>query len=793
MKNKLPFLKCVLVGLIIMIFVNPSLLKSQNGINLIGTFEGEMPSYWGIGNEPAGSQLSWATDESRSMGRSLKIQKEATSETAYWESDNMVDFWADRHFKDVDLKFGAYYKTMNVNTDPANDDEKWYISYTFYDEAGSEIGTRKFELDQSVASTEGWVADTTDVGEIVLPVDAWTTIITFVGGKDATGSVWADDFILTGRDGWGGGIWNNTVGVPTGWIYWLPGAAGDLIGNGYGNTVVTTEEAHSGLHSLKFDLPFDRAPQDAFVGTKRMLLNPEETASVKSVKPLLTLTDDITALTDISAGDVLRVSVWVKAENLVPDSAAAYPVTWAVGFTYGFFKSNGNNDGFNNVDGYPVDMQFVFPAVEYFDWTQYYIDITVPDSPEAKAIAIRLHPYSRFTGTIFFDDLSIEKLDIPKIAEIGSFEGDMPSYWGIGSEPAGSQLTWAMDESRSMGRSLKIQKEATSETAYWESDNMVDFWADRHFKDVDLKFGAYYKTMNVNTDPANDDEKWYISYTFYDEAGSEIGTRKFELDQSVASTEGWVADTTDVGEIVLPVDAWTTIITFVGGKDATGSVWADDFILTGRDGWGGGIWNNTVGVPTGWIYWLPGAAGDLIGNGYGNTVVTADEAYTGLHSLKFDLPFDRAPQDAFVGTKRFYLNKNGTVPTKANVTSKDFTMLNNAKAGDVLRISVMVKAENLVPDSAAAYPVTWAVGFTYGFFKSDGNNDGFNNVDGYPVDMQFVFPAVQSFDWTPYFIDIEVPENPEAKCIAVRLHPYSRFTGTVWFDDLQIEVIDVVF
>ena len=70
--------------------------------------------------------------------------------------------------------------------------------------------------------------------------------------------------------------------------------------HGYENTRVTKEEAHTGLHSLKFDLPFDRQPHDAFIGSRRVEFD-------EGVVP----------------GDIVRISVWIKAENLVPDSAAA--------------------------------------------------------------------------------------------------------------------------------------------------------------------------------------------------------------------------------------------------------------------------------------------------------------------------------------------------------------------------------------------------------------------------------------------------------------------------------------
>ena len=80
------------------------------------------------------------------------------------------------------------------------------------------------------------------------------------------------------------------------------------------------------------------------------------------------------------------------------------------------------------------------------------------------------------------DALTVEKLDLPEISEVGSFEQDLPSYWTIGSSEGVGTLSWATDEFRSMGRSLKIEKGVTSEAAMWESDNMVDLWSDKHFK-----------------------------------------------------------------------------------------------------------------------------------------------------------------------------------------------------------------------------------------------------------------------------------------------------------------------
>ncbi|PJC58226.1 MAG: hypothetical protein CO025_09840, partial [Ignavibacteria bacterium CG_4_9_14_0_2_um_filter_37_13] len=98
-----------LFSIILIVVQNP--VQAQSGINEFGSFEQNLPSYWMKGAEPGGATLSWATDDSHSMGRSLKIEKSTTPEAAMWESENMVDLWSERHFKNVDIDMGMYYKT----------------------------------------------------------------------------------------------------------------------------------------------------------------------------------------------------------------------------------------------------------------------------------------------------------------------------------------------------------------------------------------------------------------------------------------------------------------------------------------------------------------------------------------------------------------------------------------------------------------------------------------------------------------------------------------------------------
>jgi hypothetical protein len=348
---------------------------------------------------------------------------------------------------------------------------------------------------------------TNEVGSLILPEDSYTTIIKFIGGKNAKGTVWADEFMLNGRTDWAGGIWNETVGVPEGWIYWLPRTDGQL-SDGYENTRITDEEAYHGKYSLKFDIP--KGTHDGFIGTRFFPLSGSSGMMAKSGN-----SNDITALNGVQAGDIIRISVWIKASNLEPDSVGVVGDQWSVSLTPIFHNTMGGNEGFGDI--WASDIPLVFPNKKSFDWTQFYVDVKVVEG--AKSLDVRLHPLGRFQGTVYMDALTVEKLDVPKLSEIGSFEQEDPSYWHKGSEPGGSQLTWAKDQYVTMGRSLKITKELTGEAAMWESANMCDIWSPVHNKDVDLKIGAWVKTEGLNTNPQNDDERWFISYTFMNQAG----------------------------------------------------------------------------------------------------------------------------------------------------------------------------------------------------------------------------------------------------------------------------------
>ncbi len=131
------------------------------------------------------------------------------------------------------------------------------------------------------------------------------------------------------------------------------------------------------------------------------------------------------------------------------------------------------------------------------------------------------------------------------------------------------------------------------------------------------------------------------------------------------------------------------------------------------------------------------------------------------------MKFDNLPgtHDAFVGTDRFSVN--------------DFNV------GDIVRISVWIKAENLQPDSVAAIGDQATVAITPILHDTDDNNGGWGQF--WATDAPLYFPAVTEFDWTQFYMDVEVLEG--TKSISIRLHPLGRFMGTVYMDQLEVKVI----
>jgi len=362
-------------------------------VNMVynGSFESGQPALWNAIPGTSGATLTWATDQYVSATHSLKIEKPSTgTSAAMWQSDNFVRYWTTRIFSGVDIKLGAWVKTQNVNTNPANIDAQWYIQFAFYDSAGAMIGGQPFILPvpQTTASTVGWVDDTNAVASVILPKDAWKLIVSVVAGKNATGTVWVDDFIFLGRGGaWSGAMFNNSVEADKGWYYWWPDkhdATGDVENLIFVGSGTTTEAAHTGMYSFKMNAPKNRQPGE------------------------IVWISEFVPIPANSAGKQYVLSAWVKTKGINPDSMKRKD-NYRIGFTWTWHRSpQGEATGWNMIRA--EDYVFTLPPTDTAtDWRQYSTIITVP-SNDTRYVSVRARSWSGFEGTAYYDDFVLVAL-----------------------------------------------------------------------------------------------------------------------------------------------------------------------------------------------------------------------------------------------------------------------------------------------------------------------------------------------------------------------------------------------
>ncbi len=121
-------------------------------------FEGDEPNYFNKGGTSTTAELSWATDEYRTGGHSLKIVKPNDDGTASWTSDDLYRFWDIFVGQNVGMAVGAWVKLDGVNTSPASDGEKIQLIFQFLDAADTDIlgGPLTLDVPQDQANS-GWV------------------------------------------------------------------------------------------------------------------------------------------------------------------------------------------------------------------------------------------------------------------------------------------------------------------------------------------------------------------------------------------------------------------------------------------------------------------------------------------------------------------------------------------------------------------------------------------------------------------------------------------------------------
>jgi len=673
--------------------------------------------------------------------------------------DEAVLNWTPRFPGNADLEFGAFVWTDGVNTNPLVDEAKFQLVFSFRDADGNDLLGQDVVLDlpQSSASTGGWTeVSTSSLGAITFSADAAHATITVRKGTLATGTVYVDDlFIRTGTpDTWTGDIFNANVDVSGGWYYWWDGfSSGNDWPTAQPFTIsTTTDEAHSGSHSLRIE-QLDPTASEAVGISERVPVTP---------------------------GTPVLISFWLKTVgNGAPSTIGEGDNN--VGIVPIFYNQmESGAAGYGEIGGIDIRLNGEYnpqvipqlPKQADNGWTQYAFVVYPKDG--AVGMEVRLRYWHSFTGTTYWDDVFIGDAEdvadaLPNLVAEDGFEGMTPSYWAA----SGSGATWSTEQSRSPNYSLKLSGAGASS---WTMAEAVRNWTPRFPGNADLEFGAFVWADGVNTAPTSDDAKFQLVYSFRGANGNDLLGQDVVVDlpQSAASTGGWVrVSTADLGAIVLPSDATSATITVRKGASATGTMYVDDFFVrTGTpDTWAGDIFNPTVDVPGGWYFYSPDAGTGVEGwpadQPFFLTRTTA-EAHTGTASLKIEQNLDNAPEAVAI-TKR--------VP---------------ATPGQPMLVSFWLKTEgNTDPstigqgDNNIGLTALWydnLLGGAAGWGEIGGADIRLNGE--YNPNVIPLYPQTADNGWTNYAFVLNPKEG--AVGMELRLRYWNAFTGASYWDDVSI-------
>lgn len=348
------------------LFASPVFAQETN-IIANGDLETAEPFFF----HAVGEGATWATDVAYGDVRSLKIEKSATGSEAGWITENFTQrYWNSMAGGNL-YHIGALIKSSGVNTNPADDTYKIGLEWKFF-EGGALIAEEFIPIDQTVADKD-W--DTVDA-YVAMPSTPDSAYCFFKFGSNATGTAWADNFIL-GSDPWTAGFFGGNCETPAGWMEWH--SVGDT-----GLAEYSDEYAHSGTYSAKLMDLDARADEIVFYSIPY----------------------------PCDPNQLYLFSVWTKKLDVNTDPHYL-PVNWCqirdddrIGITVGFH-------------GAPVETQWNWLGDNFFymnqvdsvgDWEKYEVVATSPS--DAAGVSIRARFTSFPTGTVYFDDFEIREVTV---------------------------------------------------------------------------------------------------------------------------------------------------------------------------------------------------------------------------------------------------------------------------------------------------------------------------------------------------------------------------------------------
>lgn len=353
-------------------FFTVSAVAQTTNLVTNGDLETAEPWFWNKYNEAEGD-LTWATDQSHNFHRSLKISKTAASTDAVcWISYDFSQYWWN-HIEALLYKIGGWYKTEGVNTNPTTVDEGIAFIFQFYKDGTPLVLPQVVPIDQTVATAD-W---DTSFAYVAMPDTADSAVCVLAMGKDATGTVWFDDVVLS-SDPWSGGVFNASAEFPVGM------GGGWVAGADKGDYEYASDFAHSGMYSAKL--------------SKSDATNEATWSTVPNG--------------GITPGEYYKVSVWVKTdsvntnENYIPSAPVGDHFRPRINLCFSFMRT-----------GWETDWPWIRDNFMYInqvdtttDWTEYVGIAMAPE--EAAAICLRPRFNHEAMGIAWFDDLSVEEVTV---------------------------------------------------------------------------------------------------------------------------------------------------------------------------------------------------------------------------------------------------------------------------------------------------------------------------------------------------------------------------------------------
>ncbi|MGH7494180.1 MAG: carbohydrate binding domain-containing protein [bacterium] len=683
------------------------------------------PAYWESFNNGNGV-AEWSKEVFRSEERSLKLSKPAGSTAdPTWLARQLAKLnWNPTTgvTQNIEMEIGGWVKTINVNTNPANDAAKIQLRFKFFDAQKNLIFGQPVTLDvpQTVASID-WT-EIKNAVPVVLPVDADSMAVEFQIGPNASGTVYLDDIFMRNApnaQGWLGDLFNNNFGAPEGWFFWK-GNLGQGT-NGKGIVSVSDTYSYSGRYSYRV--------QDD--GT-----NPDEVVAISDRNPVQPNTEYLVTARVKRAGTVL---------NPPPrdvEKAIFFTVTYHGNSPSGWDEKRGED--FFVIDQTTADR----------DWTQY--SFRLKTRADEYRLSIRARLQHQATGDTYWDEFQVVPIATPN-ANLSFDETEVPAYW-IKMNTDAATVEWASDQFRSDQRSLKISKAGGGGEPTWITRaNMAKLnWNPTTGTppNIEMEIGGWVKTENVNTNPTNASQRIQLSYSFYDNNKNLIFGQPvvIEVPQTLAS-----ADWTEIKNavpVILPTDADSLVVAFKFGANATGTVWLDDVFMRNApnaQGWLGDLFNNNFGTPEGWFFWK-GNLGQGT-NGKGVVSISRDFARSGDHSLLVSDDASNPDEVVLIGNR------------------------NHVKGNHVYQVSAWVKTVGV--NTNVPFDVERAIFFTVTYHRDEAGWAEVRGEDFFVIDQ-----SVADKDWTLYSFLVTAP--PEANRLSIRGRMQHQATGQVYFDDFAV-------